>query len=155
MLNALTTIDPSTGLFETCRTRAGTSLEASQLFDISWLCRYPRPRKVICDQGSEFKDHFIELCKTYEINRVTSSRRNPQSNAIIERIHLVILNMLRTLELSDVIWNDEDRIWDTCLAKISWAMRSTYNSTLKYSPGQIMFNRDIKKLDGSNYKGKN
>ena len=40
-----------------------------------------------------------------------SSRNNPQSNEIIERIHLVMLNILRTLELGDVIWEYEDYIW--------------------------------------------
>ena len=136
-------IDPATGLFEICRARNGTSLEASQLFDINWLCRYPKPRKVICDQGSEFKAEFLELLESYGIERVPSSRRNPQINAIIERIHLVMLNMLRTLELSDVMWDDEDRIWDIYLAKISWAIRSTHNTTLKYSPGHIVLHRDM------------
>ena len=107
------------------------------------MCRYPRPRKVICDQGSEFKGEFIELLDSYGIKRIPSLHRNLQSNTIIERIHLVMLNMLRTLELSDVIWDDEDRIWDIYLSKISWAIRSTYNTTLKHSPGYLVFNRDM------------
>lgn len=49
--NALAIIDPSTGLFE--------------------ICRHPKPRKVICDQGSEFKLEFKELCETYNIMRVS------------------------------------------------------------------------------------
>ena len=66
-LTALTMIDPSTGLFELVRTCKGDSLEASQLFDINWLCRYPRPRKVICDQGSEFKLEFKVFLKSHKI----------------------------------------------------------------------------------------
>ena len=96
-LTALTIIASSTGLFETCRTRNAT-LEASQLFDVNWLCRCPKPRKVICDQVSDFKLEFKELCGTYDIKRVPSYRRNPQSNEIIERMNPSLLNMLRVLE---------------------------------------------------------
>ena len=64
-------------------------------------------------------------------------------NAIIETTHLVMLNMLRTLELCNVIWDDEDRIWDIYLAKVSWAIRSTYHTTLKYTSGELAFNRDM------------
>ena len=120
-----------------------TSLEAAQLFNINLLYRYPYPRKVICDQESEFKAEFIELLQSYGIEHIPSSCRNPQSNAIIKCIHLVILNMLNTLELSDDIWSNKDRIWDIYLAKISQAIHSTHNTTLKYSLGQLAFNYDM------------
>ena len=42
--------------------------------------------------------------------RVPPSRCNPQTNAIIERMHLALLSMLLTLELYDVTWEDEDII---------------------------------------------
>ena len=50
VLTALTIIDSSAGLFETCR------------------C--PNSRKVICGQGSEFKLGFKELYETFNIMRV-------------------------------------------------------------------------------------
>jgi len=71
-LHAITIIDPATGLFEICCTKMQTSLEAMQLFDINWLCRYPQLCKVICDQGSEFKLEFIELLKSYGIKHISS-----------------------------------------------------------------------------------
>ena len=54
--------------------------------------------------------------------RVPSSLRDPKRNAIVERTHLALLNMLRSLELSDVMWEDEERVWDICLAKEHWVM---------------------------------
>ena len=54
-----------------------------------------------------------------------------------------MLSMICTLELSNVIWDDEDKIWNIYLAKVSWAMHSTYNATLKYTPGELVFNRDM------------
>ena len=86
VLNTLTIIDPSTGLFETCR------------------C--PKPHKVTCNQGYEFKLEFKELCETCDDIGVPSSLRDPKRNAIVERTHLALLNMLRSLELSDAMWED-------------------------------------------------
>ena len=67
-----------------------------------------------------------------------SSRNNPQSNEIIERIHLVMLNILRTLELGDVIWEYEDYIWNIYLAKISWKIRSIFNTISKFIPRELV-----------------
>ena len=92
-------IDPATGLFEVVYILNGSSLEASQLFDMHWLCRYPHPHKIVCDQGSEFK----ELLLSYGIEHAVSTRKNPQSNAIVERIHSIILNMLQNFELNNYI----------------------------------------------------
>ena len=69
--------------------------------------------------------------------------KNPESNTIIEWIHLIVLNMLHTHELSDYIWDDEDRIWDFYLAKISQAIHTTFNTITKYTPSHLVFNRDM------------
>ena len=143
VLNALAIMDPATGSFESCRTRNPSSLEANQLFDTNWLCKHPKPRKVICDQGLEFELEFVEPCESHGMKRVTSFRKYPPINSRIERTHLVTLSMLRALESSNAMWDDEDRIWDACLAKLSWAARSARNTALKCAPGELAFNRDM------------
>ena len=90
VLTALTIVEPFTGLFEIYRIRNSTSLGPSQLFDMNFLCRFPNPHEVICDQGSEFKLKFKELCETQNVTRVPSSRCDPQRNSIIEIMHLVL-----------------------------------------------------------------
>ena len=54
-----------------------------------------------------------------------------------------MLNILRALELSNVVWDDKDRICDTCLAKVSWNMSSTYSTTLKCARCELDFSRDM------------
>jgi hypothetical protein len=54
---------------------------------------------MIYDNGSEFKLHFHDLCKTYGIKHKPTSIKNPQVNAILECIHAVFMNMLRTAKL--------------------------------------------------------
>ena len=38
-----------------------SSARVSQLFNNTWICRYLRPRKVVFDNGSEFKQDFTPL----------------------------------------------------------------------------------------------
>ena len=66
----------------------------SQLFNKSWLSRYPRSKNVIYDNGSEFKLHFSALCDTYGIKRKPTSVKNPQANAILEQIKLKLLMII-------------------------------------------------------------
>ncbi len=51
---------------------------------------------MIYDNGSEFTLHFCVLCKTYGVKRKPTSTKNPQANAILERIYAVFTNMLCT-----------------------------------------------------------
>ena len=71
----------------------------ARLVNKTWLCRYPRCRYLIYDNGSEFKLHFEHLCDSYGIKRKPTMVRNPQANAILERVHQVIGQMLRTAEI--------------------------------------------------------
>ena len=51
-------VDPATGWFEIAKIPDKTSARISQIFNNTWLSRYPRPRKVIFDNGNEFKNFF-------------------------------------------------------------------------------------------------
>ena len=51
---------------------------------------------LIYDNGSEFKLHFEHLCDSYGINRKPTTVKNPQVNAILQRVHQVIGQMLHT-----------------------------------------------------------
>jgi len=52
-----------------------------------WLCRYPRCCYLIYNNGSEFKLHFETLCNSYGKKRKPTTIKNPQANAICERVH--------------------------------------------------------------------
>jgi hypothetical protein len=76
-----------------------TSAQISNLVYKCWFSRYPCCCYVIYDNGSEFELHFHDLCKTYGVKRKPTSIKNLQANAILEHIHAVFTNMLRTAEL--------------------------------------------------------
>ena len=68
--------------------------------------------------------------------------RNPQANAIVERIHQVIANIICTFELEDN-YLDEDDPWKGILSATAFAVRSTFHTTLRKTPGQLVFGRDM------------
>ncbi len=49
------------------------------------------------DNGSEFKLNFEYLCASYGIKHKPTIIKNPQVNAILERVHQVLGQMLRTV----------------------------------------------------------
>jgi hypothetical protein len=68
--------------------------------------------------------------------------KNPQANAILERLHQVLAQMLCTAELDmaeTVIPNDVD----VFLENVAWAFCSTYHTVLKASPDTAIFGRDM------------
>ena len=73
--------------------------QIARLVNKIWLCRYPRCRYLIYDNGSEFKLHFETLCDSYGIKRKPTTIKNPQANAICECIHQVLGTMMCTSEL--------------------------------------------------------
>ena len=68
--------------------------------------------------------------------------KNPQANAILERIHQVVTNMMRTssLDMHDTCTPD---MIDDCISNIGWAIRSTHHTVLGSTPGAAIFNRDM------------
>jgi hypothetical protein len=78
----------------------------------------------------------------YGIKRKPTSVKNPQANAILEHIHGVLGNMLRTSKLNMAESVKASDI-DAFLSDAAWAVRSTYHTVLKASPGAAIFGRDM------------
>ena len=76
-----------------------------QMFNNTWICRYPRPRKVVFDNGSKFKQDFNPFLKNFDIKPVLTYIKNTQANAPVERVHQVILNMVDTKDLYNKIFD--------------------------------------------------
>jgi hypothetical protein len=156
----LTMIDPATGWFELIELplasveiiRKGEEIEeiiidkssaqVSRLFNQQWLSRYPRAKYIIYDNGSEFKLNFEALCESYGIERKPTTVRNPQANAILERLHGVLTDMMRTseMDMADDVTSEDI---DTFLVNAAWAVRSTYHTVLRSTPGAAIFGRDM------------
>ncbi len=119
-----------------------SSAQISNLVYKTWFSRHPRCQYIIYNNGSEFKLHFQSLYYTYGIKHNPTSVKNPQANAILESIHGVLGNMLRTSKLNMAESVKASDI-DVYLSDPTWAVCSTYHTVLKASPGAAIFGRDM------------
>ena len=105
---------------------------------ISW------PTQVTFDRGSKFirEDFKHMILHDYGMKQKPITVRNPQANAIVECIHQVIANIVQTFELKNNYLDIEDP-WKGVLSATAFAMRSMYHTTLKKTPGQLVFGQDM------------
>ena len=133
-------IDPATGWSEMAQIPNKMAAEIADITKKTWLTCYPLPHWIVFDRGTKFLDEFSKMCQNdYGIKRKPIKTRNPQSNAIIERIHQTIGNIICTFDVSNIVNNDP---WSGILAATMFAVRSTYHTTLQASPMQLVFGRD-------------
>jgi hypothetical protein len=83
----------------------------------------------------------LELLRSYGIIAKSTTIKNPQANAFVERIHQVMSDALRKMELNERRF--DDITINAVLQSIAYGLRSTYHSSLAVSPGQIIIGRDM------------
>ncbi len=104
--------------------------EAASILWSVWLTHYPKPVQCIHDSGTEFAGvEFDYVLHKHGIKNKTASTRNPQSNAVLEQMHAVLMNSLRVFQLNPSMSLNEQNPFEGMLVAIWFAI----NSTLPYS----------------------
>jgi transposase InsO family protein len=135
-------IDPTTGWFEMKQINDKEATTVANIVETTWLTRYPWPTMITYDQGTEFMAEFAHMiCNDYGIKSKPITKRNPQANAIIERVHQTIGNIIRTFQVQDNYLNEDDP-WEGILTATMFAIRANYHTTLQATPSQLVFGRD-------------
>ena len=144
ILHCLTMIDPATGWFEIVEIPKKTADVVANKLEHAWFTRYPWPQEVVMDRGVEFMREVKDvLLPYYGIKRKPITTRNPQANAMVERAHKTIHNMIRTQGLRKrEDFADPDDPWTGILSAVGFAMRATVHTTTQATPTQLVFNRD-------------
>ena len=143
---AMTMIDVCTNLVEIKRTLTTTSAEGAAAVENTWLARYPRPEKIVTDQGPEFQSEFTEMCERNGVKHHTSTSRNPQGNSLIEAIHKTIGQVLRTVTRARNPRSipQAEAVIEETLATAMHACRCACSESLQdQSPGSLAFSRDM------------
>ena len=84
-------IDPDTGWFKMAQIPNKTAAEIVDITEKNWFTRYPLQQQIVFDHGTELMADFTKICQNYYgLKRKPITTRNPQSNAIIKRIHQTI-----------------------------------------------------------------
>jgi hypothetical protein len=123
-----------------------SAAHVAQQFENAWLSRYPRPVRVIFDQGPEFKgDAFAQMLRRHGVHPHPTSVKNPQANAICERLHQTISNTLRPLLHSNppADFDQIALIVDTALHTAAYSACTAIHTAMKISPGALVFQRDM------------
>ena len=142
-LHCLTMIDPATGWFEIVEVPSRTADVVANLFEQTWLSRYPWPTEVVMDRGKEFLAEMKEMLRDdYGIVRKPITTRNPQANAMVERCHQTLHNMIRSYRISNKNDLPQEDAWKGMLTACAFAMRATVHTTSRATPMQLVFNRD-------------
>ena len=121
-----------------------TSARISQIFNNTWLLCYPRPRKIIFDNRDEYKKDFLHLLKDFSIQSTPITIKNPQVHSILERVHQVLANVLKTKNLQKYDFDGMDPSSEL-LALVTWSICSTHHTTLQVVHSQLVFGRYIYK----------
>ena len=142
-LHCMTMIDPATGWFEIVNIPNKRADEIANLLEYTWLTRYPWPTEVRMDRGKEFAGEVTAALKNeYGIALKIITTRNPQANSIIERIHQVTGDMLRTRYVRGIDDLDPTYPWLGILSSVRQAVRSLVHTTTRATPTQLVFGRD-------------
>jgi putative transposase len=141
IFHTLTIIDVFTGWVEIIPIKNKEASYITSLFIQEWLRRYPRPSRVIFDLGGEFDCRsFHTACLVWYIKPEPVTAKNPRANAIVERMHKVLGDMLRVQIVSR--YEGEDPIRDLTSAA-AYAIRATVHGVNKVTPSQLVFSRDM------------
>ncbi len=144
--SALTCIDTVSNLVELVRIENKTAAHIGMLFENTWVSRYPKPERCVHDNGNEFLGaDFQRILVVNGIADVPTTVKNPQSNAICERMHQTAGNIIRTLTHSNPPQNmaQATQIIDSALATTMHALRCSMHHALHMSPGAFVFRRDM------------
>jgi hypothetical protein len=93
--NAFTVIDTVSNLVGLVRIDEKTLAHMARKYTQVWLSRYPWPERCVHNNGGEFVGpEFQFLLQECRIKDAPTSSKNPQANAICERMHQMVGNVL-------------------------------------------------------------
>jgi hypothetical protein len=141
---AIAMIDPAAGWFKIIQSETETADVVANKAETAWLSRCPWPTRITCDHGSEFIGNEFQrsIKEECDIEAKPSSKRNPQSDAILERICQTIGDMLRAFEAENQPIDESDPK-SGILSAVAWAVRSTHHTASQSTPDKLIFGRDM------------
>ena len=143
---ALTIIDTCTMLCEVIQIENKSANHIVQKLEQSWLARYPRPSKCVHNQGPEFKAAAFQLyLASLRVKPTLTTVKNPQSNAICERMHKMVKDMLHVYLLDNPPQDvgTAIEIVNTVLVAVQKALRTYVHQALGILPRALVFHRDM------------
>jgi hypothetical protein len=88
---------------------------------------------------------FQQMLDRHHIHKHPITAKNPQANAVCERMHQVVGNSLRVLSTMNppAVIAHTNQLVDTAIANTMYTTSATVHSALKNTPGAMAFGRDM------------
>jgi len=140
MTYILLMVDAGTRLADVVPLPNKTAATVSLAFMQNWVCRYGAPAIVASDGGSEFEGSFDNVLRSTFVDHRVSSPSHPQSNGAVEKLVGVVKG-----QLIRAIYDTESRDKRNWTSFLPWAVMGynfTVQSSLRFSPFQLMFARE-------------
>lgn len=119
----LVVVDRVTGAIEAAPMTTRTAMEVADAFERIWLCRYPAPMVLTCDNAAELVDEEMRQLAVrcgFTIDPVAP--RNPQANGIVE---VAIHGLKRAIRALTPLGGDRCAM----LPKARWSMVAAVSTT--------------------------
>ena len=88
---------------------------------------------------NEFLAKFREMIiNDYGVKIRSIISRGPQAQAILERVHQRIGNILCTFIVQNIVMGDKN-LWDIILVSTMFIIRATVHTNAQYTPAQLVF----------------
>ena len=106
---------------------------------IEFFTKFGLPRTIQSDQGSNFTSkYFQDRMKQLGVDLKVSSAYHPESQGVVERFHQTLKSMIKKYCLGN------GKSWDTELPFLLFAIRSAPNSSLGFSPFELIFGHSVR-----------
>ncbi len=108
---------------------------------VKFCTTFGRPKCIQSDQGTNFMSRvFATVMKQLNIKHQVSSAYHPQSQGAIERFHQTLKSMLCTFCV------EHEKEWDEHIPLLLFAVRNTTQTSLGFSPSELVFVRGPLKM---------
>ena len=117
--------------------KSAQASDVARIFYDEIICRYGAP-SILTDRGQQFMSHLLaELCKLFQIQKISTTAYHPQTNSTAERMNSYILQCLRAYT------NEFHNNWHEYLQSVMLSYRSTpATQSTQYTPHMLMFGKE-------------
>ncbi|MCO5566551.1 hypothetical protein L7F22_020228 [Adiantum nelumboides] len=130
-------VDYMTRWAEAAATTRITTKDVAKFVFENICCRFGTPLEIISDRGPGFRgDLVVELMEQLGISRQHSSPYYPQCNGLVEKVNDMICRII--IKQS----NNRPKDWDRHLNAALWAYKTSFKTTLGYTPYQLVFGKE-------------
>ncbi|KAK7089584.1 uncharacterized protein [Littorina saxatilis] len=134
----LTVVDYATRYVEATSLKDIKAETIADALFVIWT-RLGIPKEILTDQGGQFMGEVMsQLNKLLNVKGIRTSPWHPQTNGLTEKFNQTLKSMLKRL------CQEQPKDWDQFLPALLFAYRETPQESLKFSPFELLFGREVR-----------